>query len=122
MAAGAAEEAVCQVLLGMAHQGFVAAEWLNLGNGGAGGGGGSMVPFKKVAVTPTETLSVIVVGKGGNGGAAGNITNSITTYKQGLNGEHSYQSYLKRGNTTLIKVQAAIAHLQIFAAAGAAED
>ena len=81
--------------------GFVAAEWLNLGNGGAGGGGGSMVPFKKVAVTPTETLSVIV-GKGGNGGAAGNITNSITTYKQGLNGEHSYQSYLKRGNTTLI--------------------
>ncbi len=81
--------------------GFVAAEWLNLGNGGAGGGGGSMVPFKKVAVTPTETLSVIV-GKGGNGGAAGNITNSITTYKQGLNGEHSYQSYLKRGDTTLI--------------------
>ena len=90
----------CPECVGHGAPGFVAAEWLNLGNGGSGGGGASMVPLQKVMVN-NETLTV-VVGKGGAGGIAGSIANSITSYIQGGKGKNGNPSYLKRGSNNIL--------------------
>ncbi len=91
----------CPECIGHGAPGFVAAEWLNLGNGGSGGGGGSIMPLRKIAVIPNEALTVIV-GKGGAGGASGSITNSITSYTQGGKGKSGNPSYLKRENNNIL--------------------
>lgn len=88
---------------GHGSAGFVAVEWFNLVNGGAGGGGGSVLPLQKIAVTPKEELNV-TVGKGGKGGAAYFFDESeISSFTPSVNGENGYPSYLKRGNSELLK-------------------
>jgi hypothetical protein len=63
------------------------------GDGGAGGGGGALAYINSLAVTPGETLSV-VVGAGGAGGAASPGTRT--------GGTAGGDSYLRRSSTDLL--------------------
>jgi len=81
--------------------GFVAVEWLNYGNGGAGGGAASIIPLQKVKTTPGEGLTVIV-GKEGEGGKVASIASSTITLTLPTSGINAYQSYIKRGDATLL--------------------
>lgn len=70
------------------------------GSAGGGGGYGNFSVDQSIAVTPGETLTVII-GAGGTGGTGGVGGSSAANGTKGSTGE---TTYLKRGNTVLLSV------------------
>ena len=75
--------------------GAIKISYLDYGVSGGGGGGAGIVPLRKVAVTPGETLK-IKVGRGGKGGTTGYMKDD-GTIKEPTTGEDAFSNSTERG-------------------------